>query len=119
MYIYITVSLLPPQVSYRAYNVMDETHLINDVKERLCYLSLDFAGDLALTRFRGKKNTVRREFVMPDYVSTTRGTIRDPNAPVEAPPSPPRDKEGAPSSKKGRAGGADRSDEQVLGLRVE
>eukprot|EP00324_Dicrateria_rotunda_P009291 CAMPEP_0206177164 /NCGR_PEP_ID=MMETSP1474-20131121/60438_1 /ASSEMBLY_ACC=CAM_ASM_001110 /TAXON_ID=97495 /ORGANISM="Imantonia sp., Strain RCC918" /LENGTH=195 /DNA_ID=CAMNT_0053588783 /DNA_START=6 /DNA_END=590 /DNA_ORIENTATION=- len=29
-------------VSFRAFNVMDETHMINDVKERLCYLSLDF-----------------------------------------------------------------------------
>jgi len=67
-------------ISYRAYNVMDETHLINDVKERLCYVSLDFGNELALTRFKGKKNTLRREFVLPDYVSHFRGRIRDPNA---------------------------------------
>ena len=52
-------------VSYRSYNVMEETHLINDVKERLCYVSLDFPTELALTRFKKKKNTLLREFIMP------------------------------------------------------
>jgi hypothetical protein len=45
-------------VSYRSYNVMEETHLINDVKERLCYVSLDLPTELGLTRFKGKKNTL-------------------------------------------------------------
>ena len=36
---------------------MEETYLMNDVKERLCHVSLDFEADLALTRFKGKKNT--------------------------------------------------------------
>mmetsp|Transcript_4605 Transcript_4605/g.15098 ORF Transcript_4605/g.15098 Transcript_4605/m.15098 type:complete len:438 (+) Transcript_4605:72-1385(+) len=105
-------------VSYRAYNVMEETHLMNDVKERLCYLSLDFEADLALTRFRGKKNTIRREFVMPDYVHTTRGVIRDPHAAQPEPAPSPRDKDGAPAAKKGR-GPADRADEQALSLSNE
>jgi len=65
-------------ISYRSFNVMQETHLINDIKERLCYVALDFSSDLASTRFKGKKNTLRREFVMPDYVKHTRGQIRDP-----------------------------------------
>ena len=69
-------------VSYRSYNVMEETWLMNDVKERLCYVSLDFANELALTRFKGKKNTLRREFIMPDYVNHFKGRIRDPNDPA-------------------------------------
>uniref|UniRef100_A0A6T9PHI6 Actin-related protein 6 n=1 Tax=Haptolina ericina TaxID=156174 RepID=A0A6T9PHI6_9EUKA len=72
-------------ISFRSYNVMEETYLINDVKERLCYVSLDFTTELALTRFKGKKNTLRREFVMPDYVNHFRGQIRDPNQPAAAP----------------------------------
>ena len=56
----ILTNHLKQVVSYRAYNVMDETHLINDIKERLCYVSLDFGADLALTRFKGKKDTLRR-----------------------------------------------------------
>ena len=50
-------------------------------QERLCYVSLDFDADLALTRFRGKKNTIRREFVMPDYVNSMRGTPKTQPAP--------------------------------------
>ena len=41
---------------------------MNDVKHRLCYLSLDFDAELALTRFKGKKNTIKREFVLPDFI---------------------------------------------------
>jgi hypothetical protein len=29
-----------------AWNMMDETHLINAVKQRLCYVSLDFLKEL-------------------------------------------------------------------------
>ena len=46
---------------------------MNDVKHRLCYLSLDFDAELALTRFKGKKNTIKREFVLPDFVNTFHG----------------------------------------------
>ena len=31
---------------------MEETHMINDVKERLCYVSLDFESELAISRFK-------------------------------------------------------------------
>ena len=112
-------------VSYRAYNVMDETHLINDVKERLCYVSLDFETELAVTRFKGKKNTLRRDFVLPDYVHHFRGRIRDPNAPAEdaaapgaapAPPAAAREASGAPSKKKQQTVGPT---EQVLSLSNE
>eukprot|EP01018_Ginkgo_biloba_P004030 Gb_08407 [translate_table: standard] len=38
-------------VSYRAINMMDETYIMDDVKEKLCFVSLDVAQDLQLTRF--------------------------------------------------------------------
>lgn len=38
-------------VSYRAINVMDETFIIDDVKEKLCFVSLDVARDLQIARF--------------------------------------------------------------------
>ena len=47
-------------------------------------MSLDFEAELALTRFKGKKNTLRREFIMPDYVNHFSGRIRDPNDPESA-----------------------------------
>ena len=125
----IMTNHLKQVVSYRAYNVMDETHLINDIKERLCYVSLDFGAELALTRFKGKKNTLRREFVLPDYVTHHRGRIRDPNAEpaatdaapaaaAAAPVPPPRDAAAPPSKKKvAREGPA--VTEQVLSLANE
>lgn len=107
-------------VSYRSFNVMDETHLVNDAKERLCYVSLDAANDFALSRFRGKRNTLRREFIMPDYVTNFRGRIREPHN---------LDPSFAPSAKSGPEKAADvgppkkkantSSDEQVLALSSE
>lgn len=37
-------------VSYRAVNVMDETFLVDDVKEKLCFVSLDVPRDLKIAK---------------------------------------------------------------------
>ncbi|KAF5749626.1 hypothetical protein HS088_TW04G01596 [Tripterygium wilfordii] len=37
-------------VSYRAVNVMDETFIMDDVKEKQCYVSFDVARDLQIAR---------------------------------------------------------------------
>jgi len=37
-------------VSYRAWNVMDETYIMEDVKERLCFVSADIERDLNIAR---------------------------------------------------------------------
>jgi actin-related protein 6 len=55
---------------------MDETYLINLIKERLCYVSLDFLKDLEITRKRGAENTIRREYVLPDYIKSDTGYIK-------------------------------------------
>lgn len=38
-------------VSYRSVNVMDESFTMDDVKEKLCFVSLDVARDLQIARF--------------------------------------------------------------------
>ena len=38
-------------VSYRQWNMMDETYIINDVKEACCYVSTDFAKDMETCRY--------------------------------------------------------------------
>lgn len=38
-------------VSYRSVNVMDESFLIDDMKEKLCFVSLDIARDLQVARW--------------------------------------------------------------------
>lgn len=37
-------------VSYRSINLMDETFIMDDVKEKLCFVSLDVSRDLNIAR---------------------------------------------------------------------
>ena len=55
---------------------MDETYLINLVKERLCYVSLNFLSELE--QCRQPNNPIRRDYVLPDYITNHTGFIRDP-----------------------------------------
>lgn len=63
-------NLLKEMVSFRSLNMMDETVIMNAVKERLCYVSLSFLHDLERTRRRG--NDIVRQYVLPDF---SRGTV--------------------------------------------
>ncbi|KAM7508211.1 hypothetical protein LguiA_018664 [Lonicera macranthoides] len=65
-------------VSYRSVNLMDESFLMDDVKENLCFVSLDVARDLQVARRRGKDNFFRCTYVLPDGVTHTKGFIKDP-----------------------------------------
>jgi actin-related protein len=38
-------------VSFRQWNMMDETYIMNDVKEVCCYVSQDFKADLEKCRY--------------------------------------------------------------------
>lgn len=69
-------NLLKEVLSYRAFNLMDETYVVNSIKERLCFVSTDFDRDLATCRLRGPTNTVRRDFVLPDYAGNFHGYVR-------------------------------------------
>ncbi|KAL6006258.1 Actin-related protein 6 [Asimina triloba] len=64
-------------VSYRAINVMDETFIIDDVKEKLCFVSLDVAKDLQISRKHGKDNLLKCTYVLPDGVTHTKGFVKD------------------------------------------
>ncbi|OJD32443.1 actin family protein [Diplodia corticola] len=88
-------------ISLRAYNFMDETHLVNEIKEDVCYISADFARDLertwkggALSSTTTHKNktsaatdpSIVVDYVLPDYSERTRGFARphDPSATAKA-----------------------------------
>ncbi|KAL5547798.1 hypothetical protein UlMin_003029 [Ulmus minor] len=66
-------------VSYRSINVMDETFLMDDVKEKLCFVSLDVSRDLQIARKRGKDNLLRCTYVLPDGITHTKGFVKDPD----------------------------------------
>jgi len=72
-------------VSIRQYNMLDETHLMNEVKEAICYVSQDFKRDLERTWKRtstnrrqaldGEKEIVV-DYVLPDYNAHKQGFMR-------------------------------------------
>lgn len=73
---------LKETISLRHFSLMDEPHLVGQIKEDACYVSLDFAGDLARTwrDGSGKKSArvddITLDYVLPDYHTTTRGHTR-------------------------------------------
>ncbi|KAG2452463.1 hypothetical protein HYH02_002703 [Chlamydomonas schloesseri] len=73
-------------VSYRSLNMMDETYLMDGVKEQLCFVSQDVKADLKAAQVAAR-SPFRREFVLPDGVHNFKGYVRDPEewaAKVEA-----------------------------------
>ncbi|KAJ5348309.1 uncharacterized protein N7506_001562 [Penicillium brevicompactum] len=62
-------------VSMRQYNMVDESYIMNEVKEAVCYVSNDFAGDLEKTwKTNRKRQTDAEDGIVLDYV------LPDPNA---------------------------------------
>lgn len=55
---------------------MDETYVINQVKEDACYVSLDFKADMKTAASHDNKNTVVRNYVLPDFNTIRRGYLQ-------------------------------------------
>jgi len=53
--------------------MMDEFQLVNDAKEGLCYVALDFNADMR--RVEGRTTELLRQFVLPDFQTTMRGYV--------------------------------------------
>ncbi|GAA6227651.1 actin-related protein 6 [Lates japonicus] len=60
-------------ISYRQLHVMDETHVINQVKEDVCYVSQHFYKDMEVAQMKGEENSVMRDYVLPDFSSIKKG----------------------------------------------
>lgn len=69
-------------VSYRQWNMMEETVLMNDVKESLCFCSLDFKRDMQQTSrpfhsIQTKRQcSIRKDWVLPDFQTTMKGHVK-------------------------------------------
>lgn len=74
---YLT-NYLKDLVSTRQYNILDETYIVNQVKEAACYVSEDFSGDLERTWKGNKKRQAETsgERVAVDYVLPNPNTRR-------------------------------------------
>lgn len=81
-------------VSYRQWNMMDETHIMNHAKEACCYVSTQFIADLETCRYvvpslhskqlpnqprsSPKQNSIVMEYLLPNYSINRGGEIRRP-----------------------------------------
>jgi len=67
-------------VSFRQWNMMEETYIVNDVKEKCCYVSTQFSTDLETCRADKSRNTIVQEYVLPDFSRNRHGYIRQRDA---------------------------------------
>ncbi|PGH13579.1 hypothetical protein AJ79_03572 [Helicocarpus griseus UAMH5409] len=80
---YLT-NLLKELVSIRQYNMLDETHIINEVKEAACFVSNDFSSDMERTWKGNKKRFadddaatgIVVDYVLPDPNTHKKGFMR-------------------------------------------
>lgn len=70
-------------ISYRQLHVMDETYVMNQVKEDVCYISCDFWKDMELAK-RKQNNPIVKDYVLPDYTIIKRGYVRSPDEPSKS-----------------------------------
>lgn len=70
-------------ISYRQLHVMDETYVINQVKEDSCFVSRDFFKDMEIAKSKTENNPITRDYVLPDYTSLRRGFLKKPEASTE------------------------------------
>ena len=72
-------------ISIRHYNMLDETHVMNEIKESVCYVSNDFKRDLERTwkgtsasrrKALGGESDITVDYVLPDYNSHKHGFMR-------------------------------------------
>ncbi|KAJ3489979.1 hypothetical protein NLI96_g1756 [Meripilus lineatus] len=63
-------------VSFRQWNMMDETHIINHVKESCCFVSSDYKRDLELCHTNPRRNSIVQEYILPDFSINRQGRVR-------------------------------------------
>lgn len=74
-------------LSLRHYDMRNDTYIVNEIREKACYLSLDFAADLDKC-WKGTKGERRpeyvagsagiaKDYVLPDFHSRSQGVVRD------------------------------------------
>ena len=84
--------------------MMEETFLVEHIKEAVCFVSRDLRADLAASKPRSSPHNI--EYVLPDGVSNLRGFARPPQPRAQ----PPAD---------GQGKGKEKAAEQVLALNNE
>ncbi|KAK9814605.1 hypothetical protein WJX72_008514 [[Myrmecia] bisecta] len=82
----VLTNYLKELISYRSINMMEETYLVEQIKEAACLVSQDLKRDLNLARQPGGQSPFRCEYVLPDGLESMRGHLR----PWQARPAAPK-----------------------------
>ncbi|THH05662.1 hypothetical protein EW145_g4632 [Phellinidium pouzarii] len=69
-------------LSYRQYDLMGETYITNDVKEKCCYVSTNYKKDME--DVRSQQSKIVREYVLPRFSENRPGRIRSNDEMLEA-----------------------------------
>ncbi|EJT74707.1 actin-like protein arp-6 [Gaeumannomyces tritici R3-111a-1] len=117
-------------LSLRHYDMRADPHIVNELKEKACYVSLDFRADLERC-WKGTRGEVRddyltgggvaRDYVLPDFDARFEGVVREYD-PLRAARSAKKAARGGgadPSAATVAAAAAAAADEDVLTLRNE
>ncbi|KAG8170130.1 hypothetical protein KVR01_000875 [Diaporthe batatas] len=73
-------------LSLRHYDMRNDSYIVNEIKEKACYVSLDFKGDLEKTwkGTRGERREpfvtgagIAKDYVLPDFHTRSAGIVRD------------------------------------------
>ncbi|KAI0204435.1 actin-domain-containing protein [Astrocystis sublimbata] len=82
----VLTNYLTRVLSLRHYDMRNETHIVNEMKEAACYVSLDFRNDLERTwkGTRGERREpyltgagIAKDYVLPDFHARAKGIVRD------------------------------------------
>ncbi|ODV91199.1 hypothetical protein CANCADRAFT_51969 [Tortispora caseinolytica NRRL Y-17796] len=63
-------------ISLRHYNVMDETFLVNEIKESVCFVAKDYKQEFSCQK--------PCQYLLPDYIDTFEGRLLDPSEPTDS-----------------------------------
>ncbi|MCP9261964.1 Actin-related protein 6 [Dirofilaria immitis] len=74
----ILTNLLKEWISYRQLNVMEETYVMNECKEDICFVAYDFVKYMEIAKRRGKENIIVQDYMLPDFNTHSRGFVRIP-----------------------------------------
>lgn len=65
-------------ISYRQMNVMDETYVINQCKEDVCFVAANIDEKLKQCE-QNRHNKIARDYILPDFTNVKRGYVRKPD----------------------------------------
>ncbi|KAG0343965.1 Actin- protein 6 [Podila humilis] len=63
-------------ISFRYWNMMEETYVVNELKEACCYVSNNFWEELDICKKSPRSNKILQHYVLPDYSTQQTGYVK-------------------------------------------